>query len=565
MALNPFFLQGSESEQRLVQDLINEQLQIFGVEVMYLPRKIVSKDNIFTEIESSKFDNTFAIEAYVNTYEGYTGAGDVMTKFGMSLKDELTVTISKERFEDFISPFLEGLPDSEVEVTSRPREGDLIYFPLGQRLFEIKFVEHEKPFYQLGKTYVYELQCELFELEDEVGGWDQLSTATEAIDDVLVEQGYVTSLKLISIGSTATVSVSTATGYIRNIVLNNDGYDYIKEPTVAISTAPVGGTNASAVAITTSVNGIYSIKEILLTNAGAGYTVVPTVSIISASSGGTSYGVGAAATATLVKDSAGIRNVSIASSGSGYPTNTNIIFQSPSSGVGTDIGRAIVNTSGFVTSILMVDSGIGYDNTTAFATVTTPPTISGIGTYTFNEIVTGSKSGAKGRVKSWDSVSNVLKLGATSGTFIAGDVAIGSTSEGTSFTPTIIRTGDIIALGASITGIDTTGISIGQEVQSTGILTALTTVTGITTGDTGDGDDDAFYVGVYLSNVGINTENILGGQFEFGTRSTSPVAQYTVDYIESAEYADKYDKGDEIETEADKILDFTESNPFGTY
>ena len=124
MALNPFFLQGSESEQRLVQDLINEQLQIFGVEVMYLPRKIVSKDNIFTEIESSKFDNTFAIEAYVNTYEGYTGAGDVMTKFGMSLKDELTVTISKERFEDFISPFLEGLPDSEVEVTSRPREGE---------------------------------------------------------------------------------------------------------------------------------------------------------------------------------------------------------------------------------------------------------------------------------------------------------------------------------------------------------------------------------------------------------------------------------------------------------
>ena len=148
MALNPFFLQGSDGEQRLVQDLINEQLQIFGVEVMYLPRKIVSKDNIFTEIESSKFDNTFAIEAYVNTDEGYTGAGDVMTKFGMSLKDELTVTISKERFEDFISPFLEGLPDSEVEVTSRPREGDLIYFQLGQRLFEIKFVEHEKPFYQ---------------------------------------------------------------------------------------------------------------------------------------------------------------------------------------------------------------------------------------------------------------------------------------------------------------------------------------------------------------------------------------------------------------------------------
>ena len=162
MALNPFFLQGSQSEQRLIQSLINEQLQIYGVEVMYLPRKIVNKDNIFTEIESSKFDDSFAIEAYVNTYEGYTGAGDVMTKFGMSLKDELTITISKERFEDFITPFLGSLPESEIEVSTRPREGDLIYFPLGKRLFEIKFVEHEKPFYQLGKTYVYSLQCELF-------------------------------------------------------------------------------------------------------------------------------------------------------------------------------------------------------------------------------------------------------------------------------------------------------------------------------------------------------------------------------------------------------------------
>ena len=154
MALNPFFLQGSQSEQRLIQDLINEQLQIYGVEVIYLPRKIVKKDSLFTELESSKFDDNFALEAYVNTYEGYDGAGDIMTKFGMSLKDELVVTISKERFEDFIAPFLATLPESEVEVTTRPREGDVIYFPLGKRLFEVKFVEHEKPFYQLGKTYV---------------------------------------------------------------------------------------------------------------------------------------------------------------------------------------------------------------------------------------------------------------------------------------------------------------------------------------------------------------------------------------------------------------------------
>ena len=168
MALNPFFLQGSQSEQRLVQDLINEQLQIFGVEVTYIPRKYVNRQTIIEEVNASKFDDNFTIEAYVNTYEGYGGQGDVLTKFGVSLKDELTVSISKERFEDFIAAFLTALPDDEINVDTRPREGDLIYFPLGSRLFEIKFVEHEQPFYQLGKNYIYELKCELFEYEDEV-------------------------------------------------------------------------------------------------------------------------------------------------------------------------------------------------------------------------------------------------------------------------------------------------------------------------------------------------------------------------------------------------------------
>ena len=475
MALNPFFLQGSQSEQRLVQDLINEQLKIYGVEVIYLPRRIVNKDSIFTEIESSKFSDNFAIEAYVNTFDGYGGAGDIMTKFGMSLKDELIVTISKERFEDFISPFLVDLPAGEVEVTSRPNEGDLIFFPLGGRLFEIKFVEHEKPFYQLGKNYVYELRCELFELEDEVGGWDQLSTTTDEIDDALVDQGYITSLKLISVGSTATLGVTTSSGYIRNIFLNDDGYDYDKVPTVAISTAPAGGVDATAVAITTSINGVNSVKEILLTNAGAGYTVTPTVTIVSAAStilgiGSTTYGVGAAATATLVKDSAGIQNVTI-TGGDGYPTPPTLFFGTPESGIGTATGKVLVSAANTITQVLISDAGIGYDSTTGIATVSPPPVITGIGTYKFNELVTGSRSNASARVKSWNVSTNVLKLGTTNGTFVAGDIIVGSESN----------------------------------------------------------------------------------------------AQYTVDFIESAEFADKYDKSDEIETEADAIIDFSENNPFGTF
>ena len=476
MSLNPFFLQGSQSEQRLVQNLINEQLQIYGVEVVYLPRKIVKKDQILTEIQSSSFNDNFLIEAYVNTYEGYSGAGDVLTKFGMSLKDELTVTISRERFEDFISPFLGSLPADEIEVSTRPSEGDLIFFPLGKRLFEIKFVEHEEPFYQLGKNYVYQLKCELFELQDEIGGWNELTRTTQTIDDTLVDQGYITSLQLISIGSTATVGITTTTGYIRNIILNNDGFDYSKTPTVSISTAPAGGVNATAVAITTSVLGSQSVKEILLTNPGAGYTVTPTITIVSASStitgvGSTSYGVGAAATAVLVTDSAGIGVISIASSGSGYARNPTIFFNTPTSGIGTAVGRVSISTDGFVTQTFLEDAGIGYTSGTGIATISPPPVITGVGTYIFNEQITGSISGAKGRVKSWDTSNNILKLGTTDGTFIAGDVAIGSTSN----------------------------------------------------------------------------------------------ARFTVDFIESAEFADKYDKGDEIESEADDIIDFSEGNPFGTF
>ena len=272
MVLNPYFLQGSQGEQRLVQNLINEQLRMYGVEVTYIPRKYVDTNSIIEEVTTSKFDDNFAIEAYVENYDGYAGAGDVLTKFGMSLRDEVTLTISKERFEEFISPFMDA--DDDIELSSRPREGDLVFFPLGQRLFEIKFVEHEEPFYQLGKNYVYKLKCELFEYEDEV-----IDTSIDAIDSQVDDVGYIASLQLVGIGITATASLSVATGGIREIFLNNDGSGFTGTPTVAISTSPTGqsGDNASAVAFTTTRASVTSIEKILITNAGGGYVTPPSI------------------------------------------------------------------------------------------------------------------------------------------------------------------------------------------------------------------------------------------------------------------------------------------------
>ncbi len=349
MALNPHFLQGSQGEQRLVQDLVNEHLKIYGIEVRYIPRKFVRKQTILREVQSSTFDDNFLLEAYVNTFEGYGGQGDIMTKFGVSLRDELTITISKERFEDFITPFLAA--DDAYELSSRPREGDIIFFPLGQRLFEVKFVEHEQPFYQLGKNYVYQLKCELFEYEDEV-----LDTGIDIIDSQLEDIGYITKLQLIGAGTTATVNAQLNTinkGYVRQIVLNDDGSGYTSTPNVAISTAPfgVGNQDATAVAITTTRAGIFSIDRIMLTHAGMGYTTAPLVTI---TGGG---GVGAAATAAIEETNFGIVDFIMTNNGVGYAATPSVTIVGLNTIPKFDCSRAAVAAAPTPPPPVIVTSG----------------------------------------------------------------------------------------------------------------------------------------------------------------------------------------------------------------
>ena len=420
MALNPFFLQGSPNEQRLVQELINEQLRIYGVEVIYIPRKFVRRETILREVSSSKFDDNFALEAYISNYEGYSGQGDILTKFGMSLKDDLSLIISKERFEDFIAPFLETESDEEIALSSRPREGDLIYFPLGQRLFEVKFVEHEQPFYQLGKLYVYELKCELFEYEDEV-----IDTSIDEIDTQVQEEGYITTLSLIGIGRTATAFTTIGTGYVRQITLNNDGYGYTSPPVVSISSAPSGGTNASAKAITELKSGFYSIKQIVLTNAGTGYTVAPNISIIG-------NGIGAAATCGIETSQFGVISINLTDNGVGYSTAPYITITGIGVGETATAIASVVGTAQSVSSISITNPGVGYIIAPGL-TINGPPILTGIGTYVFNEIVTGSRSGTTARVKSWDFDTKILKVSfvnnVTPNGFFPGETIVGSISN----------------------------------------------------------------------------------------------------------------------------------------
>ena len=433
MALNPFFLQGTSSEQRLVQDLVNEHLRMYGIEVIYIPRKFVNKKTILEEVQSSKFDDNYAIEAYVNTYDGYSGSGDILTKFGMSLRDELLITISKERFEDFISPFLGALDDEsgegEIILSSRPREGDLIYFPLGERLFEVKFVEHENPFYQLGRNYVYELKCELFEYEDEI-----IDTSIEEIDTQVQKEGYITTLKLVGVGRTSLVSASIDTGYIRKIFLNNDGYGYTSDPVVSISTSPSGrvGDNATAVAITRLKGGVRSVEKIYLTNAGAGYTVPPTITI---SGGG---GTGAAATCSIETTYNGLIRFIVNDSGVGYGTVPIVSIPSPGINIGigeTAVGIASIGLFGSdvgVKAVYISNPGIGYTINPTI-TISNPEILTGTGDYLFNEEIIGSRSQTRARVKDWDQDTKILKIsnvgiGASQPGFFPGETITGTKS-----------------------------------------------------------------------------------------------------------------------------------------
>ena len=544
MALNPFFLQGSQTEQRLVQNLINEQLQIYGVEVTYIPRKFVNKETVLNEIQSSKFDDNFLIEAYVNTYEGYAGQGDIMTKFGVSLRDEVTLTISQERFLDFIAPFMEAVPDSEISLITRPREGDLVFFPLGNRLFEVKFVEHENPFYQLGKNYVYELKCELFEYEDEV-----IDTSIEQIDTVIEDTGFITTLTLAGAGSTATATsiLSQPTGYISNLFLNNDGYGYLTPPSIFITPAPAGGVDATAVAITTTRGGIHSVKEIILTNAGSGYTTPPNVTFVSGS------GVGAAATASIETVSKGVIDFTITAEGAGY-TSTPIVAIStaPVGGVNATAVAVLDESNNIISDLRITNPGSGYVSAPT-VTIESPATISG-GNYKLNEIVKGQTSGTEARVKSWDADTRILKVsGVGIGTEVTG-FANGETIqalESTVFTAGVTTTATVGVQTNLVTGINTTGLVIGQE------LNAVNNIIGIGATILSIGASQ-----VVMSENSINTTSISGVSLSYGSTS---MTSYTLDQYNDTDTYDPFNQGDVFQTEADSIVDFQESNPFGTY
>lgn len=180
---NVYFSGNVVSEQDLYEDLIIESMQIYGQDIVYIPRQEISMDEILNE-SYSKFTDSYVVEMYIENVDGFEGEGDLLSKFGLEIRDQATFIVAKRRWERQVGAYL--TPATGNSDSFRPMEGDLLYLPMSNSVFEIKFVEHEQPFYQLQNLPVYKLQAELFEYNDQ-----QFDTDIPGIDKL--ETNYATS------------------------------------------------------------------------------------------------------------------------------------------------------------------------------------------------------------------------------------------------------------------------------------------------------------------------------------------------------------------------------------
>lgn len=184
MATNPYISQKNRSEQSLYEDLIIESIKFYGQDVYYLPREIVEKEDIFLDSIQSQFGDAYKVEVYIENAEGFDGEGDIFTKFGIEIRDQATFVIARRRWRELVG-------DRLADAQFRPREGDVIYLPMSESLFQVMKVETETPFYQLSQLPTFRMQCELFEFSDE-----DFDTGIPDIDNVEVEGAFQYELQM---------------------------------------------------------------------------------------------------------------------------------------------------------------------------------------------------------------------------------------------------------------------------------------------------------------------------------------------------------------------------------
>ena len=219
MPVNHYFQAGNgigeQSEKRLYEDLIIEGLKIYGHDVYYLPRTLVNQDLVLGEDSLSKFDDSYLVEMYIETTEGFQGEQELVSKFGLEIREDTTFMIAKRRWQDQVDNVATLIKDG------RPNEGDLIYVPLMNSFFEIQFVEDQEPFFQLGNLPVYKLKATRFEYSSE-----KLNTGITAIDEAedslsIDQLNFQFNLETATDGGAGSILLESSTGEV-NYLINED-------------------------------------------------------------------------------------------------------------------------------------------------------------------------------------------------------------------------------------------------------------------------------------------------------------------------------------------------------
>ena len=602
MAKNVYFTIGTKSEQRLYEDLIIESMKIYGLDVYYLPREMVTTDRLFREDTLAKFDENYLIEMYLQNYDGFEGDGTLLTKFGVRISEEATFVVSRRRWEDLIQA-----KSNNLVSTERPNEGDAIYFPLTKQLFQIKFVENETPLRPLGDVPTFTLVTELMEFADE-----RLETGLDEIDKIAAETAYsivhkITSgIKYIHVtsagsgyGAGTTVSFNTlagavpptnivptiTNGSVASIAISNPGSGYTTTaPTVTITGT---GTNATAEAIL-SAGGNFKFGELVygtkftadviganpnasynLTNvftirkAGSGYTTAPLVTI------GKPDAQTATATTSLL--SGAVDTVALTSGGQGYPDNLTNIPTSGGTGTGLKVNTTAVN--GVITSVTIHTSGNGY---TVGDTINIVPN----GFTGTQAVITLSAVSSR--------VSSVVMTSGGSGYTSTPTVTLSApeTSGGTTATATANMSGGAIAsitvtnAGTGYTSSPTVTIAEPTKVQALAQATVTNgTISAVTLTTAGNGyvskpriiiapspsEPKGKVARWDVTNKELELIDIVGTFSDddtlIGAESQSETVIDTFSSIENENASNSENAW--FETEGDSLLDWTEGNPFG--
>lgn len=206
MAKNFYFENFENSgEQSLIEDLIIESIRIYGIEAWYIPRTLGAKDDLLNEDDLPIFDSAFQLEMYIKNVEGFEGEGDLLSRFGLEIRDSMVMTVANRVFEQEVG---------YQTTLTRPREGDLLYFPLNNKIFEIMHAEHEAIFYQMGKLQMYDLRCELFEYSNQ-----RFQTGQDFIDNLYAD--------FVTTGNTAVANVETVDPIADNYTIETEADELI--------------------------------------------------------------------------------------------------------------------------------------------------------------------------------------------------------------------------------------------------------------------------------------------------------------------------------------------------